>query len=170
MSIPFTLWHRSCLHRLKALLQPAVVVLAVNAGQQLPSVRPLVGVAHMNPVGVALRVRILDDALVEGNLRVHEQLRHEHVQLGVVVQAGDVCRLTSDVLRVLRTTHRLVQRRAPIARADADGAFVDESQRFQHHFAERFHTVHFCRGRRIVDAEALGRCRTRELMERETYA
>ena len=62
MSIPFTLWHRSCLHRLKALLQPAVVVLAVDASQQLPSVRPLGSVAHMNPVGVALRVTPLPSA------------------------------------------------------------------------------------------------------------
>ena len=48
--------HRSWSHYLKALLQPAVVVLAFDAGQQLASVRPLGGVAHVHPVGVTLRV------------------------------------------------------------------------------------------------------------------
>ena len=63
---------RFCLHRLKALRQPAVVVLAVNAGQQLAAVRPLVGVAHMNPVGVALRITPLPSV----PLRKNEGIMH----------------------------------------------------------------------------------------------
>ena len=59
--------HRSCLHRLKALRQPAIEVMAFDAGQQLASVRPLGGVAHMNPVGVALRITPLPSVPLRKN-------------------------------------------------------------------------------------------------------
>ena len=59
--------HRSWSHYLKALRQPAVVVMALDAGQQLPSVRPLGGVAHMNPVGVALRITPLPSVPLRKN-------------------------------------------------------------------------------------------------------
>lgn len=83
----------------------------------LLAVFTILPITHMNPEGGALDARTLEDELVK--LLVHQPTQ----PLATYCRGRqyDVCCLANEVLALAHTAHRLVERRATVARTDDDG-------------------------------------------------